>query len=96
MSVFSGEAYLCFLASRSKSLRSLHPNAMSVWAALKYAMVNGFRHLFFLDGGLPLVNSAFRELILSFGGKPVSKYRWFRLLMPVGINRFLSWFYNDK
>ncbi|MCI6550209.1 MAG: GNAT family N-acetyltransferase, partial [Prevotella sp.] len=32
--------------------------------------------------------------ILSFGGKPVAKYRWFRF--SIGwINRILTWIYKE-
>lgn len=94
--LYSGKnAYMWYLASKRKTYIHLSPASITVWAAIKYAYTHGYEHIYFLDAGLPFRNNPFREFILSFGGKPVSKYRWFRLPVPY-INRFLSWCYNDK
>lgn len=94
--IYSGNnAYMWYLASKRKTYIHLSPSCITVWAAIKYAYNNGYDHIYFLDAGLPFRNNPFREFILSFGGKPVAKYRWFRL--PIScINNFLSWCYNDK
>lgn len=94
--IYSGNnAYMWYLASKCKTYIHLSPSCITVWSAIKYAYNNGYDHIYFLDAGLPFRNNPFREFILSFGGKPVAKYRWFRL--PIScINNFLSWCYNDK
>lgn len=93
--VFSGcNAYMWFLASRRKTCHHLYPAEACVWGALSYAHANGYDHLFFLDAGLPLKSSPYRDFVLSFGGKPVAKYHWFRLPVPC-LNRLLSWAYNE-
>lgn len=63
----------------------------TAWQALCQAHRSGLRHLLFVDVGLPWQGSRRRRFALSFGGKPVSTYRWFRC--SVGwVNRVLSWF----
>ncbi len=89
-----GNAYLWYLASKRKSYHHLHPNTLTVWYAIKYAYEHHFAHIFFLDVGLPFKRNPFREFILSFGGKPVAKYRWFYFSLP-WMNKILSWFYKD-
>lgn len=94
--IFSQDnAYLWFLAARRKSYHHLSPDATTVWAAIKYAYLNHYQHIYFLDAGLPFKNNPFREFILKFGGKPVTKFRWFRLPIPF-VNRIYSWLYNDR
>jgi hypothetical protein len=89
-----GNAYLWYLASKRKSFPALHPNMMTVWQAITYAHQHNYAHIFFLDVGLPFKKNPFREFILSFGGKPVAKYRWFRFSIP-WINKLLSWWYSE-
>lgn len=93
--VFSeGNAYLWYLASKRKSHPLLRPNMMTVWEAIKWSWEHNYAHIFFLDAGLPLHKNPFRDFILSFGGKPVAKYRWFRF--SVGwINRLIGFIYRE-
>lgn len=87
-------AYLWYLASKKKTYHLLHPDAVTIWQAIKYAHDKGYDHIYFMDAGLPLKKSPFREFILQFGGKPVSKYRWFRCPFP-WINKLCSWLFNE-
>lgn len=95
--VFSeGNAYMWYLASRRKRFRRLHPDAVSVWKAIDWAWKHNYAHIFFLDVGLPfpfmqINKNPFREFILSFGGKPVSKYRWFCLNVFPCITSRMPW-----
>lgn len=89
-----GNAYLWYLASRRKSYPHLHPNIMTIWHAINWAWQHNYAHIFFLDVGLPVPHSPFRDFILSFGGKPASTYRWFKV-MPDWLNRLLSWVYRE-
>lgn len=90
----NGNAYLWYLASKRKSYPKLHPNTMTVWHAIQYAYEHNYAHIFFMDVGLPWKRNPFRNFILSFGGKPVSSYRWFRF--NIGwINRILKWIYKE-
>lgn len=92
--VFSGDnAFLWFTAFRRKSYVRLHPDLLTVWHAIQYAYKNGYQHINFMDVGLPYRKNSYADFILSFGGKPVSTYRWF--YFPFGwLNRILSSLYN--
>lgn len=93
--VFSeGNAYLWYLASKRKRYALLHPNLMTVWYAIKWSWKHNYAHIFFLDVGLPIHGNPFREFILSFGGKPVAKYRWFRFSVR-WINKLLTFIYRE-
>lgn len=90
----NNNAYLWFAAFRRKSYAFLHPDILTVWHAIKDTHARGYDHIFFLDTGLPYSKSRYREFILSFGGKPVSTFRWFHF--SIGwINRIASWIYHD-
>ena len=92
---YSGRnAYLWYSAFRRKSYVFLHPDVLTIWHAIKDSHRLGYDHIFFLDVGLPFSRNSFREFILSFGGKPVSTYRWFRVSLR-WVNRLLSWIYRD-
>lgn len=93
--VFSeGNAYLWYLASRRKRYLPLHPDAMTIWEAIDWSWRHNYAHIFFLDVGLPYHGNPFREFILSFGGKPVAKYRWFRFNVK-WINRLMGYIYRE-
>ena len=89
-----GDAYLWYLASKRKSHPTLHSDTMTVWKAIGHAYEHRYAHIRFLDVGLPFKGNPFRDFILSFGGKPVAKYRWFRISIP-WLNRLLSWWYAE-
>lgn len=89
-----GKAYLWYLASRRKRYPHLHPNMMTVWYAIRWAWKHNYAHIFFLDVGLPYPRNPFRSFILSFGGKPVSKFRWF-YFTPPWLNKIFSWIYRE-
>lgn len=93
--VFSeGNAYLWYLASKRKRYALLHPNMMTVWEAINWSWQHNYAHIFFLDVGLPFRKNPFRDFILSFGGKPVGKYRWFRFNVK-WINRLMGFIYRE-
>ena len=93
--VYSGEnAYLWYLASKRKTHLRLYPDTMTVWAAIRYAYEHDFRHIYFMDVGLPFSRNHFRDFILRFGGKPVGTYRWFRFSFA-WINRLINWIYRE-
>ena len=87
-------SYLWYMASRRKSYAMLHPDELTLWHAIKDAHSNNYKHIYFLDVGLPFSRNPFRDFILRFGGKPVSTYRWFRCSIR-WINALLSWIYRD-
>ena len=92
--VYSGSnAFLWYTAFLRKSYAFVHPDVLTVWHAIKDAHRRGYDHIFFLDVGLPFRRNPYREFILSFGGKPVSTFRWFRCSIS-WINRLLSWIYK--
>ena len=74
----NNNAYLWYLASKRKSHPLLYPATATVWGAISDAYERKFRHIFFMDVGLPFKKSHYRDFILKFGGKEVSSYRWFR------------------
>jgi len=86
-------SFMWYLAARDK-LHMRRTYAMTVWTALRHEHAAGREHMCFLDVGLPFSRNPLRELILSFGGKPVGTYRWFRC--SVGwINALLSWLWRE-
>lgn len=92
--VYSDEdCYLWYLTAKSK-LHIKRTYAITVWTALQHAYSHGYRHLYFMDVGLPFSRHPLREFILSFGGKPVGTYRWFRC--SIGwLNSVFSWLYRE-
>ncbi|MBQ8655442.1 MAG: GNAT family N-acetyltransferase [Prevotella sp.] len=88
------DAYLWYSAFLRKSYLRLHPDTMTVWHAITHAYEHRYDHIRFMDVGLPFRRNPFREFILSFGGKPVGTYRWFRCNIR-WINKVLSWIYKD-
>ena len=74
----NNNAYLWYLASKRKSHPLLYPATATVWGAISDAYERKFKHIFFMDVGLPFKKSHYRDFILKFGGKEVSSYRWFR------------------
>lgn len=95
VTVFSdGDAYLWYSASRRKSFAPLHPNAVTMWATIKSAHAAGYQHIRFMDVGLPFRKNPYRDFILSYGGKEVSAYRWFRISVR-WINSLASWLWRE-
>lgn len=93
--VYSGsDAYLWFSASRRKSYAALHPNAVTFWNTIKKAHEDKRDHIRFMDIGLPFRKSLYRDFILSFGGKEVSTYRWFRISIR-WVNALASWLWRE-
>lgn len=70
-------AYLWYLGARGKREQRHRVNAVTIWHVLLHAYDHNYRHLCFLDAGMPVSHSPYREFILGFGGKPVTKFRWF-------------------
>lgn len=87
------QAYLWYAAYRRKSYIKQHPDELTIWYAIKDAHSRGYEHIYFMDVGLPYSHNSFREFILSFGGKPVSTYRWFHCTTK-WINALLTWIYR--
>lgn len=93
--IYSGaNAYLWYIATRRKTYSFVYPETITMWNAIQSSYEHHYRHIYFLDVGLPYRSNQFRKFILSFGGKPVTKYRWFRFSFP-WINNFCSWFFNN-
>ena len=89
-----GDAYLWYSASRRKSFAPLHPNAVTFWNTIRYCHKNGCQHIRFMDVGLPFRKNPYRDFILSFGGKEVSTYRWFRINIRWA-NKLASWLWRE-
>lgn len=71
-------AYLWFSGGMRKTYALQYPGILAVWKALDDAKQRGFRHLEFMDVGLPFRKHGYREFVLRFGGKQSSTRRWFR------------------
>lgn len=71
-------AYLWFSGGMRKTYALQYPGILAVWYALYDAKQRGYRHLEFMDVGLPFRKHGYREFVLRFGGKQVSTRRWFR------------------
>ena len=89
-----GNAYLWYSAFKRKSYLPLHPDTITIWDTMKDAYERGFRHMCFMDVGLPFSKNPFREFILRFGGKEQSTYRWFRFSFH-WVNTLLTWLYRE-
>ena len=89
-----GDAYLWYSAFRRKTYHKLHPDTIVIWDVMKHAHQNGYKHMRFMDVGLPYGKNPFREFILRFGGKEQSTYRWFRFSIR-WVNRLLAWLYRE-
>jgi hypothetical protein len=85
---------LWYCAFRRKTYHLLHPDTIVIWDIMKDSYNRGFRHMCFMDVGLPFRHNSFRDFILSFGGKEQSTYRWFRCSIR-WINALLSWVYRE-
>ena len=71
-------AYLWFSGGMRKTYALQYPGILAVWKALDDAKQRGYRHLEFMDVGLPFRRHGYREFVLRFGGKQSSTRRWFR------------------
>lgn len=91
--VYSGTtAYLWFSGGMRKTFALQYPGILAVWGALQDAQQRGYRHMEFMDVGLPFRRHGYREFVLRFGGKQISTRRWFRFRWG-WLNRLLSkWF----
>lgn len=77
--LFSGtDAYLLFSGGMRKTYVKQYPGVLAVWKAIEYAYQHGFRHLEFMDAGLPFKEHGYRNFILRFGGRQSSTRRWYR------------------
>ena len=72
----------------------LHPNAITIWNAMKHAHTEGMQHFRFIDVGLPFRRNIYRDFILSFGGKEVTAFRWFRISIR-WVNTLASWWWRE-
>ena len=92
--VYSGDnAYLWFSGGMRKTHALLYPGVLAVWKALADAKERGYRHLEFIDVGLPFQKHSYREFVLRFGGKQISTRRWFRFRWK-WLNWVLNWIYR--
>ena len=89
-----GDAYMWYSAFRRKTYHHMHPDILTIWDAMKDAHQRGYRHMCFMDVGLPFEKNSFRDFILSFGGKEQSTYRWFRFSLK-WVNKLLAWIYRE-
>ena len=89
-----GDMYFWYSASRRKSFAMLHPNATTIWNAMKHAHTEGMQHFRFVDVGLPFRRNPYRDFILSFGGKEVTAFRWFRISIR-WVNALASWWWRE-
>ncbi len=86
-------AYLWFSGGMRKTYALQYPGILAVWKALDDAKQRGYRHLEFMDVGLPFRKHGYREFVLRFGGKQISTRRWFRFRWK-WLNRVLMWIYE--
>lgn len=92
--IYSGStAYLWFSGGMRKTYARQYPGILAVWYALVDARERGYRHLEFMDVGLPFHKHGYREFVLRFGGRQISTRRWFRLRWR-WLNKLLNWLYR--
>lgn len=76
--IYSGDnAFLWFSGGLRKTYALQYPGILAVWYAMKNAKEKGFRHMEFMDVGLPFRKHGYRDFVLRFGGKQSSTRRWF-------------------
>ena len=91
--IYSGEsAFLWFSGGMRKTYALQSPGILAVWKALEDAHERGFRHMEFMDVGLPFRKHGYRDFVLRFGGKQSSTRRWFRISWS-WLNNLLVKFY---
>ena len=91
--IYSEEsAFLWFSGGMRKTYALQSPGILAVWKALEDAHERGFRHMEFMDVGLPFRKHGYRDFVLRFGGKQSSTRRWFRISWP-WLNNLLVKFY---
>ena len=91
--IYSGDdAYLWFSGGMKKTYALQYPGVLAVWKALEDARQRGFRHMEFMDVGLPFRKHGYRDFVLRFGGKQSSTRRWFRVNWN-WLNKLLVKFY---
>ncbi len=86
-------AYLWFSGGMRKTYALQYPGILAVWYALFDAKQRGYRHLEFMDVGLPFRKHGYREFVLRFGGKQSSTRRWFRFRWE-WLNKLLNKIYE--
>lgn len=92
--IYSGDnAYLWFSGGMRKTYALQYPGVLAVWKALDDAKQRGYRHLEFMDVGLPFRRHGYRDFVLRFGGKQSSTRRWFRFRWN-WLNRILMKIYE--
>lgn len=92
--IYSEEtAYLWFSGGMRKTYALQYPGILAVWHALRDAKQRGYRHLEFMDVGLPFHPHGYRDFVLRFGGRQTSTRRWFRFRWE-WLNRLLSKLYE--
>lgn len=94
MVINGDDCYIWFSAFKRKRYMRLHPDYLTIWFAVSYAYEHGYKHIRFMDVGLPFRKNHYREFLLKFGGRPVSSFRWFKFNLP-WINSLFSWIYRD-
>ena len=91
--IYSGEnAFIWFSGGMRKTYALQSPGILAVWKALEDAHERGFRHMEFMDVGLPFRKHGYRDFVLRFGGKQSSTRRWFRISWS-WLNNLLVKFY---
>jgi hypothetical protein len=92
--IYSGDtAYLWFSGGMRKTYLLQYPGVLAVWGALRNAKQQGFKHLEFMDVGLPFRRHGYRDFVLRFGGKQLSTRRWFRFRWE-WLNRLMNLLYE--
>ncbi len=87
-----GNAYLWFSAGLRKSYPLQYPGVLAVWAAIDYAYKHNYKHIEFMDVGLPFKQYGYRNFILRFGGIQYGTRRWFRFRWN-WLNKLITQFY---
>ncbi len=92
--IYSGDnAYLWFSGGMRKIYALQYPGILAVWYALTDAKRRGYRHMEFIDVGLPFRKHGYRDFVLRFGGKQSSTRRWFHIRWN-WLNRLMNRMYE--
>lgn len=89
----NNNAYLWFLAAKRKTHMHLRPEIITTWHTISYAFERHCDRIYFPDVGIPFQKNPIRDFYMNFGGKPVTKYRWFKTTFT-RINKIVAWCYR--
>ena len=93
--IYSGnDAYLWFSGGMRKTYALQYPGILAVWKALQDAHQNGFRHMEFMDAGLPFKKHGYRDFVplpLAVAEQSADQNICLKIKHPLGLKPKKNW-----